>query len=90
MMFIEVSAVFILVTCYFAMVLTNWATVQSRYGLATANSGTAAMWLQASGQWVALSMYAWSLIAPKLFLDRDFSGGRGTTNSRGHLEQSQV
>ena len=90
MMFIEVSAVFILVTCYFAMVLTNWATVQSRYGLSTANSGTAAMWLQASGQWVALAMYAWSLIAPKLFPDRDFSGGRGTTNNRDHHEQSQV
>jgi hypothetical protein len=71
----EVSLVFILVSCYFAMVLTNWATVQSNYGLATANSGTAAMWLQASGQWVAIFMYAWSLVAPKLFPDRDFSGG---------------
>ena len=41
-------------------------------------------------RWVALAMYAWSLIAPKLFPDRDFSGGRGTTNNRDHHEQSQV
>lgn len=69
----EASIIFILVSCYFAMVLTNWATVQSaQLGMSSINSGVAAMWLQAAAQWVALLFYLWSLVAPKLFPDRDF------------------
>lgn len=72
----EVSVVFILASSYYAMVLTNWVTLQQSYQLSNPKTGTAAMWLQASGQWIALLMYMWALVAPKLFPDRDFGGVR--------------
>ena len=57
--FAQISAVFILVSCYFAMVLTNWGTVQSDYNLLSARDGTSAMWIQASAQvnWFNLGYY---------------------------------
>lgn len=69
----QVSVVFILISTYYAMILTNWGTLQSSYDIAVPKSGQVAMWLQASGQWIAILLYIWSMIAPKLFPDRDFS-----------------
>lgn len=54
------------------MVLTNWATLQANNDSGSSRSGLIAMWLQAAAQWIALVMYSWSLIAPKLFPDREF------------------
>ncbi len=73
MVLTEISIVFILTSSYFAMVLTNWATLQSSFAISNPRTGTTSMWLQASAQWIALLMYAWALVAPKLFPDRDFS-----------------
>lgn len=56
-----------------AMTLTNWGST-NRSGAATnPQSGKIAMWMQAASQWVALLLYIWCLIAPRLFPDRDFS-----------------
>ena len=44
--------------------------------IASAKQGTAAMWIQAAGQWIAITFYIWSLAAPKLFPDRDFGVAR--------------
>ena len=35
--------------------------------------GKVNMAMIAISQWVALSLYAWTLVAPRLFPDRDFS-----------------
>lgn len=68
----EISIIFILISSYYAMVLTNWATLQADFNMASAKTGEAAMWLQASSIWVAALFYAWRLIAPRLFPDREF------------------
>jgi len=68
----EISVIFILISCYYAMVLTNWATLQANYSMSSAKTGMAAMWLQASSVWVAAVFYAWRLVAPRLFPDREF------------------
>jgi len=68
----EISVIFILISCYYAMVLTNWATLQANYSMASAKTGEAAMWLQASSIWVAALFYCWRLVAPRLFPDREF------------------
>lgn len=73
-LFVQVSAVFLLISGYFAMILTNWATLQTTTSIANPKTGRAAMWIQAAGQWIAVSVYLWSLVAPKFFPDRDFSG----------------
>ena len=36
--------------------------------------GYSSFWIQASAQWICLIMYSWTLVAPKLFPDRDFGG----------------
>jgi hypothetical protein len=69
---LQVSVLFILVSGYYAMVLTNWATEQANSSISNPRSGRAAMWIQAAGQWIAIAMYGWSLIAPRILSDRDF------------------
>lgn len=66
----NVIVIFILATCYYAMVLTNWGTEQADFELGNARQGSEAMWLQASAQWVCFLMYIWAQIAPLLFPDR--------------------
>jgi serine incorporator 1/3 len=71
--FQEVSVVFILISAYYCMVLTNWATLQSSSSISDPRYGDIALWLQASAQWIAILFYIWTLFAPKFFPDRDFS-----------------
>ncbi|KAJ1393228.1 serine incorporator/TMS membrane protein, partial [Ochromonadaceae sp. CCMP2298] len=68
------SLVFLLVSGYYAMILTNWATEQQNDSQADPRNGRAAMWIQAAGQWIAILIYLWSLVAPKVLPDRDFGG----------------
>ncbi len=71
-LFVQVSIVFLLISGYFAMILTNWATLQTSTSISNPKTGSVAMWIQAAGQWIAIAIYLWSLVAPKLFPDRDF------------------
>ncbi len=70
MLLANVLIIFILASCYYAMVLTNWGTVQANFQLGNARQGSEAMWLQASAQWVCFFMYIWAQVAPLLFPDR--------------------
>lgn len=57
-----------------AMTLTNWgSTHRSGRDATNPQAGKLALWMQAAAQWVALTLYAWTCIAPTLFPDRDFS-----------------
>lgn len=69
----QVSLVFLLVAGYYAMILTNWATFQSSADIYDPRTGTSTMWIQASGQWIAIAFYLWSLVAPKVLSGRDFA-----------------
>lgn len=71
-LFIQVSFVFVLISGYYCMILTNWATLQNKEKMADPRTGKAAMWIQVSGQWIAFVLYLWSLMAPKLFPNREF------------------
>merc|ERR1711916_106261 len=71
-LFAQVSVVFLLISSYYAMVLTNWATERDGDNVSSQKEGEAAMWLQATAQWICLLMYIWTLVAPDIFPDRDF------------------
>lgn len=74
---LQVSFVFVLVASYYAMSLTNWATLQSgNKDMSNPNSGTASMWMQASAQWIAVALYFWTLVAPYILTNRDFSSNK--------------
>lgn len=68
------SVLFICVSAYFSMILTDWGTVRSStYGFLNIKEGVASMWLQASAQWIAMLLYIWSLLAPFVCPGRDFN-----------------
>jgi len=67
---LSVSAIFILGSCYYAMVLTNWATQQAHFTMGNGRIGEAAMWLQGSASWICFLMYIWALTAPMIWPER--------------------
>lgn len=61
------------VSCWTAMTLTDWGAIQADGAIANASTGRTAMWMIMASQWVVLTLYTWTLVAPRLFPDRDFS-----------------
>lgn len=62
---------FLLASLYVMMTLTNWFSPSSN--LDTLNSNAAAMWVKISSSWMCIALYIWTLIAPAVLPDRDFS-----------------
>jgi hypothetical protein len=79
----KLNAILALVCCWVAMTLTGWGSiiVAESDSSTDTNTHTAAnpmigrvnMIMIAISQWVALLLYTWTLVAPRLFPDRDFS-----------------
>ena len=65
-----------IVSVYIAMLFTNWG-VPATAASARYNVGYASAWLQMCANWVCNALYLWTLVAPKLFPNRDFSGSSG-------------
>lgn len=64
--------VFALATLYVMMTLTNWynpgdASIQSM------TTSSASMWVKIISSWLCLIIYAWTLVAPIILRDREFS-----------------
>jgi hypothetical protein len=70
--FNHVNIIFVLISAYYAMVLTNWATEQHGGEVSHNKDAAVGMWIQAAGQWIALLLYMWSIVAPSVFPDREF------------------
>ncbi|XP_043486081.1 probable serine incorporator isoform X2 [Polistes fuscatus] len=62
---------FALATLYVMMTLTNWYEPNSN--LDTLNSNVASMWVKIISSWLCMTLYVWSLVAPILFPNREFS-----------------
>ncbi|XP_072755089.1 probable serine incorporator isoform X1 [Anoplolepis gracilipes] len=62
---------FALATLYVMMTLTNWYKPNS--SLDTLNANAASMWVKIISSWMCLGLYVWSMIAPAVFPNRDFS-----------------
>ncbi|KAG7338054.1 serine incorporator domain containing protein [Nitzschia inconspicua] len=61
------------VTCFVSMALTGWGSIEANGNVANPQVGKASMWIIIASQWVAMLLYVWTLVAPRLFPDRDFS-----------------
>lgn len=61
------------ICCWFAMVLTSWGSIISNGSVANPSAGEVSMWMVITSQWLILLLYLWTLMAPRLFPDRDFS-----------------
>jgi len=69
----KLNVILALVCCFYAMALTNWGSIDSGADSANPDTGKASMWMIIAGEWVVLTLYLWTLVAPRLFPDRDFS-----------------
>ncbi|XP_034725935.1 serine incorporator 1 [Etheostoma cragini] len=59
-----------LASLYIMMTLTNWYSPNADY---TITSKWPAVWVKISSSWVCLAMYTWTLVAPMILTNRDFS-----------------
>lgn len=69
----KLNAVMALVCCWYAMTLTGWGSIDKRGDISNPDAGDVSMWMLIVSQWIALLLYIWTLVAPSLFPDRDFS-----------------
>lgn len=69
----KLNAVMSIICCWYAMSLTGWGTTSERGDIANPDVGKVSMWMLIASQWIALLLYLWTLLAPSLFPNRDFS-----------------
>ena len=75
----KLNAILALICCWVAMSLTTWGSIagivdeEGTHSAANPTVGRLNMIMIAISQWVALLLYTWTLVAPRLFPDRDFS-----------------
>jgi Serine incorporator (Serinc) len=72
----KLNAVMALICCWVTMTLTGWGTIEvlnENQNAANPTVGRVNMAMLGISQWVAIALYSWTLLAPKLFPDRDFS-----------------
>ncbi|KAK3508328.1 hypothetical protein QTP70_021481 [Hemibagrus guttatus] len=61
----------ILASLYIMMTLTNWYQPDTDYK--AMQSTMPAVWVKISSSWLALALYLWTLVAPLILANRDFS-----------------
>ncbi|KAM9859921.1 serine incorporator 3 [Aulostomus maculatus] len=59
-----------LASLYIMMTLTNWYSPNADY---TITSKWPAVWVKITSSWVCLALYIWTLVAPMILTNRDFS-----------------
>ena len=64
---------FTLATMYLMMTLTNWYSPGDTQGIETISANMAAVWVKAISAWLCFGIYMWTLLAPVVLPDRDFS-----------------
>jgi len=62
---------FLLASFYVMMTLTNWLKPSNDFN--NFQQSDAAVWVKISSSWTCLALYLWSVIAPCVFRNREFS-----------------
>lgn len=73
--YIYFHIIFVFASFYLAMLLTDWGSTAARQQgtFIDFRGGDVSMWIKVATSWIAIFVYNWTLIAPKVFPDRDFS-----------------
>jgi serine incorporator 1/3 len=72
----KLNVVMALIACWVAMTLTGWGTIEElsvAHNAANPTVSRANMAIIGVSQWLAIGLYIWTLAAPRLFPDREFS-----------------
>jgi len=65
--------VFALASMYSAMILTSWASASVEESKDSVDIGWTSVWVKIVSQWMMSALYIWTLVAPVVLKDRDFS-----------------
>jgi len=66
---------FAMASMYICMLMTNWSVVNNNVtegSLIAIDQSVASVWIKAASSWFVAVLFAWSLIAPVIFANRDF------------------
>ena len=69
----KLNLILALICCWYAMSLTSWGSIENSGNIANPSAGDVVMWMVISSQWLMNALYLWTLLAPKILPDRDFS-----------------
>jgi len=64
---------FALATLYVMMTLTNWYSPGKDVNIGSISSNMSAVWVKIISSWLCFGLYMWTLLAPIVLPDRDFS-----------------
>merc|ERR1711862_472941 len=64
---------FALATLYVMMTLTNWYAPGKDLTIETISANMSAVWVKIISSWMCFTIYMWTLVAPMVLQDRDFS-----------------
>ena len=64
---------FALATLYVMMTLTNWYSPGKDVNLQSISANMSAVWVKIISAWLCAVIYGWTLVAPVVLPDRDFS-----------------
>jgi len=65
--------IFALGALYISMLMSDWFTVdKANEATLDVNTGLAAVWVKIVSSWLAVILYAWTLLGPVIFPDRDW------------------
>eukprot|EP00934_Nitzschia_sp_Nitz4_P008376 Nitzschia sp. Nitz4//scaffold128_size63911//62114//63913//NITZ4_006235-RA/size63911-augustus-gene-0.98-mRNA-1//1//CDS//3329534880//8366//frame0 len=65
----KLNVVLACVSCWYAMALTKWGAIVAEGTVADPLVGRTNMWIIISTQWFAMTLYIWTLVAPRVFPD---------------------
>ncbi|KAJ2830368.1 Membrane protein tms1 [Coemansia furcata] len=65
--------IFCLAAMYVAMLLTNWNSISSEDRVIIIGRSQTAVWVKIVTSWLCLLMYSWSMVAPIVLPDREWS-----------------
>ena len=67
-------ALFGLATLFIMMTLTNWYSPgKLNVSIDTISANMSAVWVKIISAWLCFAIYMWTLVAPVVLQDRDFS-----------------
>jgi hypothetical protein len=69
----KINMILAFICCWYAMCLTSWGAVSSAGNVANPSAGDVSMWMVICSQWLMNLLYLWTLLAAKIFPDRDFN-----------------
>merc|ERR1711939_1030923 len=76
------NLVMVVASMYLGMIISNWGAIREGGTITNASAGSSSMWISISSQWITMGLYLWTLVAPRLFPDRDFGAPAAEESTR--------